>query len=170
MHGCDSSIGITNQAIDYFFIKNRIEIFCSRSVLELYDLSQRIKKEAGIDKDYFFSSSESKKIISLKSDIYNIFSSNQKNKESFKNLIKLEKEVLINLKGAPILNSCIDSIQNNLKCKTYSGNKSIECINYAQRQFTLGTILNSKITAFFPAKYLNSIKNEFTSLKKYFQN
>lgn len=167
---CEKKIDLIDKTVDYFFLKDRIETFCARSIIELYELKIRMKEGNITVNNFFFTPQEISKLEVHKEVIKKIYSSKENSKKQFNELLSVEQEVKKRLKNEKILPSCIKSIQEKNKCKKLEGKDSLSCINLAQRFFTIQEVTKSGITKFFPEEYMQRIYKEKIELRNYFQN
>ena len=168
--GCDRQFSLVSKSVDYFFTKNRIKTFCSRSIIELYELSTRINDQKNTKINFFFTANEFTTLNFMEEDIKKIYLNNENSKKDFEYLLSIEEKIKQRLSNGNTLISCINSIQMKKKCKQAEGNDLVDCINQAQRLFTINKILGSEVTQLFPQSYLHQINQEKSNLKSYFQN
>tara|TARA_B100000925_G_scaffold291726_1_gene281025 strand:+ start:4904 stop:5461 length:558 start_codon:yes stop_codon:yes gene_type:complete len=170
LYSCTQTYKAVGEVVDYFFIKDRIKTFCSRSIIELYELKLRADNKTSKKNIFFFTSSELSKLELMSKDITHIYSTKEKSEEDFFKLVEIEKNITNVMSQENLFRSCIEFINSKNKCHQKNGDDSIKCINLAQRFFTLTKISNSEIKELFPDDYIEKVNIEMINLKNYFQN
>ena len=77
----------------------------------------------------------------MKEEIKKIYSDKKNTKKNFERLLSIEDKIKQKLRNESTLNLCIKSIQTAQKCNRATGATSIDCINKAQRLFTVNKII-----------------------------